>query len=166
MSGVVPCPATAKTWVDHAIAITPLIIAAVVAVVAFLQYRLAREKLRLDLYNRRYEIYRSIFDFYHVLIGWKGTEADKAQQAKFFQAYQESKFLFSEKSGISAIYKKLNDGASKVIGFKENSSEYAKEPELFMKLFNETNAIQINEFDEGLRALEAKMKPYLTFRRA
>ena len=35
-------------------------------------------KARLDLYNRRFEIFVSIFDFYEALIGWKGTPEQRA----------------------------------------------------------------------------------------
>jgi hypothetical protein len=38
---------------------------------------IAREKLRLDLYNRRFEIFSSIFDFYNAMIFWEGTRANR-----------------------------------------------------------------------------------------
>ncbi len=37
------------------------------------QADIAREKLRHDLYDRRFEIFSGIFDFYDAMILWKGT---------------------------------------------------------------------------------------------
>jgi hypothetical protein len=57
------------------------------------QARIAREKLRLDLYDRRWKIFTSVFDFYYVMIAWKGTDEQAAVRDKFFMAYQESAFF-------------------------------------------------------------------------
>ena len=37
----------------------------------------SRERLRLDLYNRRFEIYSRTLDFYHALLEWKPTESER-----------------------------------------------------------------------------------------
>jgi hypothetical protein len=60
---------------------------------------IAREKLRLDLYDRRFEIFSSIFDFYNAMISWTGTLEQEEARARFFRAYQESGFLFTRESG-------------------------------------------------------------------
>ena len=65
-------------------------------------------KVRLDLYNRRFQIFVSIFDFYEALIGWEGTPEQREAQARFFRAYQELGFLFSKESGIEDILEKLH----------------------------------------------------------
>ena len=76
-------------------------LAAVVAVVvtgyfAWHQKEIAREKLRLDLYDRRFEIFSSIFDFYKAMISWEGTPEQEKARDRFFRAYQESGFLFTK----------------------------------------------------------------------
>lgn len=71
-----------------------------------------REKLRLDLYNRRFEIYCRVLDLLFAFENWNPTgaettacslqdspELDRALKA-FTKAYRESQFLFDEKSGV------------------------------------------------------------------
>ena len=48
------------------------------------QARLSREKLRLDLYERRWKIFKSIFDFYYVMIAWTGTDEQKSRPRPIF----------------------------------------------------------------------------------
>jgi hypothetical protein len=107
------------------------------------QARIAREKLRLDLYDRRFEIFTSIFDFYDVMISWKGTPEQKEARKKFFRAYQESGFLFTKESGIEALLKNLNDEGAKVIGFKEHSDSYKSDPAFMIEQLNKTTDIQL-----------------------
>lgn len=157
------CVAEAKTWTDYALALAPLVISGVVAGIVFAQWKLGREKLRLDLYDRRFEVWDSIFDFYGALIGWKGTPTDVIARGRFFKAYQASRFLFKEEAGITALYKKLNDDAAYVIGFKENHDSFRADPATYMSMFNRVQEIQTKGFDEALTELKVKMKPYLDF---
>jgi hypothetical protein len=46
-----------KDFVDYVIAFTPSLIALFVAGVAWRQFKLGRDKLRLDLYERRFAVY-------------------------------------------------------------------------------------------------------------
>jgi hypothetical protein len=85
------------------------------------QSRLAREKLRLDLYDRRWKVFRSVFDFYYVMIAWTGTDEQKLVRDQFFMAYQESSFLFEPADGIEQILKDLNDKGRKVMSYKDGS---------------------------------------------
>lgn len=124
---------------------------------------LQNEKLRPDLYDRRFEIFSSIFDFYEAMIGWQGTSEQKEARKRFFQAYQESGFLFTEQSGIHALLKSLNDDAAKVIGYKENRDSYKSDPALSLEQFNQATHIQLRVFEDGLAKLRAAMHPYLDF---
>jgi hypothetical protein len=76
--------------------------------------RIEATKLRLDLYNRRYHIFDSIFDFYDALIGWTGTPEQRAAQKRFFRASQEAAFLFKLESGIEKTLKRLHEESAKV----------------------------------------------------
>lgn len=129
----------------------------------FPYWALAREKLRLDLYDRRFEIFTSIFDFYDAMISWKGTPEQEEARKKFFRAYQESGFLFTKESGIEALLKMLNDEGAKVIGFKEHSDSYKSDPTFMIDQLKKTTDIQLRIFDEGLAKLRAAMHQYLDF---
>jgi len=145
---------------------TILAAVAVVSVTGYFawhQMDIARKKLRLDLYDRRFKVFNSIFDFYQAMISWKGTPEQKEARDRFFRAYQESGFLFTKESGIEALLKMLNDEGMKVIGFKENSDMYKSDPNLMIEQFEKTNDIQLRIFNEGLENLKAAMHQYLDF---
>ena len=124
---------------------------------------LQNEKFRLELYDRRFEIFDSIFPFYDAMVSWKGTPEQREARTRFFRAYHESEFLFSEESGIPALLKKLNDDAAKVIGFKEEKDSFKSDPVLMNRLFMEVQDIQTKGFEEGLARLKAAMHSYLDF---
>jgi hypothetical protein len=125
--------------------------------------QLQHEKLRLDLYNRRFEIFDSIFDFYDAMISWEGTTEQKEARKRFFRAYQESEFLFTKESGIPDLLKRLFDDAMKVIGYKENRESYKSDPAFSLQLFNEVTNIKMRVFDKGLTKLRAAIFQYLDF---
>lgn len=127
------------------------------------QADIARNKLRLDLYDRRFEIFSSIFAFYEAMISWTGTPQQQEARDRFFRAYQESGFLFTKESGIEALLKTLNDAGLQVIGFKENSEHYKSVLALMIEQFEKTTDIQTRVFEDGLAKLKAAIHPYLDF---
>lgn len=124
---------------------------------------LQNERLRLDLYDRRFDLYSSIFDFYYAMVSWEGTPEQKEVRQRFFMAYQESAFLFTKESGIEELLKMLNSEAAKVIGFKENSELYKSDPAFLNEQFLETNRIQLTIFEDGLAKFKEAIRPYLDF---
>ena len=129
------------------------------------QAELAREKLRHDLYNRRFEIFTGFFDYYNAMISWKETPTPEQQAARqrFFRAYQESVFLFAENSGIPDLLKMLNDKGNEVIGHKENPGIFKGDPARMIEQHQKVTDIQIKVFDQGLARLREAMHPYLDF---
>jgi hypothetical protein len=63
---------------------------------------LAREKLRFDLFEKRYEIFDSIFDFYNAMALWGGTPEQITARTRFFRSYQASPFLFKRSRELQA----------------------------------------------------------------
>jgi hypothetical protein len=107
------------------------IVAALSAVVvtayfAARQAWIAEEKLRHDLFDRRLQIFTSIFDFYNAMTSWEGTQEQIVVRERFFRASQEACFLFKPESGIETLLKDLNDKGEKVIGFKEHGDRQKK----------------------------------------
>jgi hypothetical protein len=126
------------------------------------QARLGREKLRLDLYDRRWKIFRGIFDFYYVMIDWRGTNEQKAVRDQFFMAYQESAFLFNPADGIEQILKDLNEKGRKVMSYKEGNLE-DWDAKSKAALLEEVGQIQTFGFEDGLTKLKNAMAKYLGF---
>ena len=124
---------------------------------------LHNEKVRLDLYDRRFEIFSSIFPFYNAMISWTGTPEQKEAQRAFFQAWHKSGFLFSAESGIQDLLKSLNEAGVKVIGFKENSNSLKSDLPSSHEQFTSVMNMQTRVFEDGLTKLKAAIYPYLDF---
>jgi hypothetical protein len=133
------------------------------AEIAQQQADLAREKLRHDLYNRRFEIFTSLFDFYSAMILWKEapTPEQQAARQRFFRASEEAVFLFPKDSGIPDLLKTLNDEGMKVIGYKEHPAR--SDPAAMIEQLEKTNDIQLRVFAQGFTQLRAAIHPYLDF---
>ena len=143
-------------------AIGTLSLGVAVASVSRSQWRTNQEKLRLDLYGRRFEIFNRVYDAYDALIGWNDTEEQKAIITQFYRAYRESRFLFPE---VSGVYRHLEDfakHASYITNFKllrEGFQGLPKElAEAGMKRMDHVNWI-VNSMPK----LEECMAPYLNF---
>ncbi len=125
------------------------------------QKEIARDKLRLDLFDRRYKAFESIFPYYNAIIGWRETDKQKEARTNFFMAYHQSRFLFGE--SVESIFKELVDAGNKVIGFRENRDLFKDDPELLIKGFKETQNILLNVFDTHLSWLKSAIQPYIDF---
>jgi predicted enzyme related to lactoylglutathione lyase len=121
-------------------------------------------KLRMELYNRRFQIFVSIFDFYEALLGWTGTPEQRAAQTRFFRAYQESGFLFGKESGIEDTLKRVHEESAKVIGFKEYGEDYKSGGvEFYLDRFKDAQHVLLVDFDAALVKLKAELPKYLNF---
>ena len=75
-------------------------IAVLVYIITRRQATTAKEKLRLDLYEKRFAIYMRTLDFFDALVSWKDTEEQKTLIAPFYRSYREARFLFPDSSGV------------------------------------------------------------------
>src|SRR5271167_3415454 len=77
--------------------IATIIIAVYVAFIGTFQWITAREKLRLDLYNRRFDVYLNALDFMQSLMMWNDIPQEERlpKRARFIRATRESRFLFA-----------------------------------------------------------------------
>ncbi len=74
------------TWI-------PLILSIFLAYIAFQQMATNRNKLRLDLYTKRFEVYLSVLKFYQELIE---NGSSKETHLDFIAKKESAKFLFSK----------------------------------------------------------------------
>ena len=135
---------------------------------------MSREKLRLDLYNRRFDVYSRTLDFYHALLGWKPTVAEKKEtsledslelrmtQRAFIKASREAGFLFDDASGIQKQLEQMHADSIEIIGYLRD---------FLPKLVGGPDFISANEkcdellkrFSDAIPSLEQKLSKYLNF---
>jgi hypothetical protein len=70
----------------------PLFLSVAVVVIAALQWRVARNKLRLDLFDRRYKVYEATRKFLALIL--RNTRFQDSELTEFDLATSDAKFLF------------------------------------------------------------------------
>lgn len=134
-----------------------------------------RQKLRLDLYNRRFDVYSRALDFYHALLRWEPTELEKetnslldspelrTTQTAFIKAKAEARFLFAEKSGIRKVLEEMHDDTIGIIGFKRDlSPKLAGQTEMMLLAYAKFSE-QLNRVNAAIPLLEDRLSDYLDF---
>jgi hypothetical protein len=150
-----------------------VVISGVAACVALAAWRTSREKLRLDLYNRRFDIYSRTLDLLHILETWNPSEREKnsaslehsaelvkAQQA-FVKASREAQFLFDDASRIHKLLERMHADVIAVIGFKRDIGPKLRGAELVAE--NQKFIERLNRVNAAAPLLEKGMKKYLDF---
>lgn len=159
------CIAQSKDWADYLVSLTPICIAIFVAYIGFRQAAVSREKLRLDLYNKRFEVYETTLSFYQAISSYDGSkdETFKSTHRAFIKAMKESQFLFPPKSNIHEILREMSNDAFKVIGVKEEGAKLAEaDPVEFSKMHTDMLDI-LTSFSFRIDAIEKAIAPYLNF---
>lgn len=152
-----------RDWFDYASALTPLLVALFVAYIAYRQWRVARQKLRLDLYNKRFAVFETTLRFYQDLLGESNSAESEPLHRQFITAMIESRFLFATSSGISQLMTEFNKAAFVIKGSRDILKTYSIPPE--MKVETHSRLIQEHQgLELKLNSLERAMAPYLSFR--
>ncbi len=142
-----------------------VVIAIYVAFIGTAQSRTARAKFRLDLYERRLNIYLSAIDLWQALTEW-GELPDEQRAAKrrlFIHAVRESRFLFADNPSVLRTLEEINKRSFKITGFVEELSRWAEtNPEGYVIAYNEKEE-SVVWITEALNRLESKLTPYLAF---
>jgi len=84
-----------------------------------------RDKLRLELFNRRFSIYQRVLVFYQALVDWNDTDEQKALIPPFIEASREALFIFPKKSGVYEHIQKIWDHSLKITKHQEVMSGFA-----------------------------------------
>ena len=149
---------TANAALALAVPVLTMLIAASVALIAYYQWKTNREKLRLDLFQRRFEIYLRVLDF-HFAIWQKDEPKLNLLHAPFMKAFWESKFLFPEKSGIYDFLDDYNLRTSRVRVYRSQIPPRSDlTPEERAQLIKDEIWIK-----DCIGILEEKLGPYLNF---
>ncbi|MGC9199093.1 MAG: hypothetical protein ACP5E5_09160 [Acidobacteriaceae bacterium] len=125
--------------------VATVFIAAFVAIIGFNQWRISRDKLRLDLFNRRFDVYLRVLDYYQEVLKGEGVPSDSIT-TPFIKAVRESRFIFPKASGVHQFLEE----------FRYRADKFAK------------NIIPRRDGDfawinDAMPTLETMMEPYVKF---
>lgn len=133
------------------------------ALISYRQWRTANDKLRLDLYNRRFDLYSRVLALEGVLAGWTDNDREKEILAGFKRALDEARFLFPPESGVSASFQRFADASANITSYLL-LVKMAKESGNFGK--TDWPQLRIDAYNLSINArivLDAAISPYLMF---
>jgi hypothetical protein len=155
-------------WLAFAVSLASLFIAASA-------FWTSREKLRLDLYNRRFDVYSRALDYAHSLDDWIPTDAERASHSlqdsadlertkrAFIKASRESQFLFKDTSGVHKLLEQMHADSFGIIGHRRdvapNLGPLGPDALPLCKEFDK----RVERFHASIGALEQAMSKYLDF---
>lgn len=135
----------------------------VALVVAAFSFFVASERFRLDLYNKRFDIYVRTVKFYQELMKSERNDDDEtfaALRKDFILASRESQFLFSPESGVHDLLSQLNTDSFKITGLKQMPKGLPQDQTMEnQRQFSEA----LKRWNSSIEPLEAMMAPYLNY---
>ncbi|MFI4986514.1 MAG: hypothetical protein ACHQF3_03655 [Alphaproteobacteria bacterium] len=141
----------------------PTLISLVALVIAVLSFFIASERFRLDLYNKRFDIYVRTVKFYQILLKSRENDEDEtfaALRKDFILACRESKFLFDPESGVYDLLNRLNMASFEITGSRDMPKGLPAEQIIEnQRRFAEAIKLWIS----SMEPLEDLMAPYLNY---
>jgi hypothetical protein len=147
-----------STWTG----VVTTVVAICVAEISFLQWRTNREKLRFDLYEKRFQIYLRVLAFSQQILVWDNREDQVALEEPFFAAYRESKFMFPPESRVFDLLTEFYERAREVMHSSEIRENLREMPQERRKL----DARRLEDphwFEAKFLDIENQMLRYLKF---
>jgi hypothetical protein len=129
--------------------------------IAFMQWKIARDKLKLDLYNKRFAIYVAALETYQVVTKSYDIEQGEKALTALVKATREARFLFERDSGIYELLTTFHKASSRMN--ERNRLEQSGESEDRLKAIRKVTSDYITSGEEILLSLEKMLAPYLDF---
>jgi hypothetical protein len=136
----------------------PLVMSVFLAYIAYHQLTTNRNKLKLDLYNKRFEVYTSALKFYQELMA-EGTSFKTHKD--FINHKEAAKFLFSKDESIYSLLEEMHEKSFKINHFKNDSLELAHDIEAF-DLASKNSHEALIWFQPSIKDLSKKLEPFLS----
>ena len=142
-----------------------LLIALIATYVALQQYHISRQKVKLDLYEKRFRIFCSIKNTLFEIT--KNADIDISELQSFKRETNESIFLFSSdiNNFVKGILKKsgeLRTAKRRIDSLIKSSKE--PEPRQWSQINNEYTEL-LNWFTAEYQSIEQRFVEYLDFKR-
>jgi hypothetical protein len=154
---------TSHEWFDYICALTPSVVALLVAYIAYRQWRIAQGKLRLDLYNKRFAIFEATLQLYQELVRCSEETKLESIQTKFITAMIESEFLFASSPDIKNMMQRLHKSAGHIKGHRQVMKETGMPSDNVIEASNQLQR-ELGALDDTLEAIKESMSPYLSFK--
>jgi hypothetical protein len=155
-----------------------LVVSALSFCVASGIYLTHRERLRFDLYVRRFEVYGKSLELYNLLVTWSPSRKEVVNTSLedsaeldhaflgFMRARAEAKFLFPIDSRVNICLDYIFNAGFGVMSYKRDIARHSVSmgPEAAKEAYDDFFA-KLNGIPEKMRDLETALEPYLRFRK-
>jgi hypothetical protein len=172
MEVIVSCHVLERDWLSYLTGIgfplATVLVAGIVAGITYQQWKINREKIRLDLYNRRFDVYASFLNLYNALTENRHTtftDEFAPIYRDFIKAQRESQFLFDPESGVYKILENVQAQSLAIILFEEKieSGEITKGTEQYDRMEQQAHNAKMVLLITFRETLEKAIAPYLNF---
>ncbi len=136
----------------------PAIMAIFLAYIAYQQMRTNKNKLKLDQYNKRFEVYMNALKFYQELS--LHSEVSKNTRIQFIKSKEASMFLFSKDPSIYKFLDEMHSESFKITEFKKHRKEHLCNTGQFMNSYDKAQETR-QWLSEQIPLLRTKMQTFL-----
>lgn len=133
-------------------------------VVGYTQMKIASAKVKLDLYNKRFNIFLITVEYYFASYG-KTDEDMKEKSRDFVKGCREAKFLFDKDDGVYDTLMRIMGHGSKIQAYEDAAS--GATPNVCddaRRIMHESSVNARSDFDKDLHTLEDQLTKYITFK--
>lgn len=127
--------------------------------------RIASAKTKLDLYNKRYNIYLTALDYYQAI--WhESYEVMKEKSILLTKSYRESQFLFKQVDGVYATLGNIQQNGATIVfyeKYKYDSENGLTADRFDLDTLHESSGKARTEFEKNLKLLEQQIGKYIKF---
>ncbi len=142
---------------EHGSLVLSSILSLCLAYIAHQQMKTSRDKLKLDLYEKRFEVYQRTLTFYQKLMD--GT-LDTPTHRSFIESKEAAFFLFPDNRKNFELLDRVHVNSFTVTGFKNNSETLQGHTETLIKA-GEASRLAFVEISEDIKHLKVFLAPYL-----
>lgn len=143
------------------VSVVGAVVGLIALTVAWSQMKIASAKTKLDLYNKRFNVYLAALEFYqHMHSDAKDDLKEKSN--KLTHAYRESKFLFDTKDGVYETLGRIQKSGVPVRAYDQYRKNSIDDPGRAMKLFDKSQAALL-DMEKDIYVLEDQLKEYISF---
>jgi hypothetical protein len=121
-------------------------------------------KIKLDLYNKRFDVYKSALNLYTANCWHWNNELIRPLELQFVKSLKESQFLFGEENEIHDILEKIKDCNGAIAVYEKKRLEIEDGngmAEQGLCMIHKNAITAHKEFDIYLTRLEDRVKRYL-----
>ena len=155
---------TTSSQITTVISVVGSVVGLVALTVAWSQMRIASAKVKLDLYNKRFNVYLATLEYYQSAYG-KVEGSMRAKSVEFVKCYRESQFLFNKKHGIYDTLSRIMASGNQILVYEDaiSGAKSNISPETKKILLENSVGARLN-FEVDLQVLEKQIARYINFR--